>query len=124
MRQSIELDCVPTVLHVPRGNGEKLLCGFTDGRVMLIRVPAFGNDIKLETLVDDKYNTSAVTCLDTYDLSDDGRDALIIGRRDGTVQVFTMNSDDPEEIAIDLHQIYNQNFNEHGSSVWINNAMH
>lgn len=71
----------------------------------------------MEKLVDDKNNTSAVTCLDTYDLSDDGRDELVIGRRDGTVQVFTMNSDDPQEIAIDLHQIFKQNFNENISSV-------
>lgn len=35
----IELESIPTVLHVPKnGLGNKLLVGFSDGRVILFRI--------------------------------------------------------------------------------------
>lgn len=44
-------------------------------------------------------STSGITCLDTFDFVGDGKMELILGRRDGTVQVFTMKSEiDFEEI--------------------------
>lgn len=35
-------------------------------------------------------NSSAVTSLDMFDISGDGKDELLVGRRDGTVQVFNI----------------------------------
>lgn len=35
----IELDSIPTVLHVPKNShGSKLIVGFSDGRVILFRI--------------------------------------------------------------------------------------
>lgn len=45
MRKLIELDSFPTVLHVPKAAiGDKLLVGFSDGRVILYRINAMLND--------------------------------------------------------------------------------
>jgi hypothetical protein len=39
VRKMIELDSIPTVLHVPKNAlGNKLLVGFSDGRVLLFRI--------------------------------------------------------------------------------------
>lgn len=52
-----------------------------------------------DVLVDTETSTSGITCLDTFDFVGDGKAELIVGRRDGTVQVFTMKSEiDFEEI--------------------------
>lgn len=39
MRKLIELDSIPTVLHVPKNAvGNKIIVGFSDGRVTLFRI--------------------------------------------------------------------------------------
>lgn len=43
VRQTIELDSVPTVLHVSaKGHGDKLFCGYADGKVTLIKINHYG----------------------------------------------------------------------------------
>ena len=156
----IELDSVPTVLLVPQNNqqGNKLLVGFSDGRVTLFRInpmltdskknSEFHNEhnrvlnfflststpypssssflfllvpwkiaVKQELLIDSKDNTSAVTCLDTFDIYHDGKDELLVGRRDGTVQVFTMILEN-NDFQMDCQQLYGENFNESISCVF------
>lgn len=45
VRQTIPLDSVPTVLHVPaKSYGDRLFCGYADGKVTLIKVNHFGVD--------------------------------------------------------------------------------
>ena len=45
VRQTIELESVPTVLHVPVGSlGDRVLVGFSDGRVMQFKIPHFSTD--------------------------------------------------------------------------------
>ena len=47
MRQLVEVESVPTVLHVPKNTvGDKLLVGFADGRVILFRINAMITDGK------------------------------------------------------------------------------
>lgn len=58
-----------------------------------------------EILVKSVENLSAVTSLCTYDLSGDGKDELLVGRRDGTVKVYTLPSES-SEIDTDIRQIY------------------
>jgi Bardet-Biedl syndrome 7 protein len=62
--------------------------------------------VKEEIIINDAYATSAITCLDTFDISGDGKNELIVGRRDGTVQIFTMSTND--EIDIGATQIYKE----------------
>ncbi|XP_055599136.1 Bardet-Biedl syndrome 7 protein-like [Uranotaenia lowii] len=116
VRQTLELESVPTVLHVPKGLGDRFLCGFADGKVILFHNSLLSSEVKRETLVEDRENLSAVTTIGTYDLSGDGKDELIVGRRDGTLQVFTMNSDE-YQFEMECTQIYRENFNESISSV-------
>lgn len=55
--------------------------------------------VEQDVLVDTSTSSSGITCLDTFDFVGDGKPELILGRRDGTVQVFTMKSEiDFEEI--------------------------
>lgn len=107
VRQTIELESVPTVLHIPRGYNDRFICGMTDGRVISFKIENFVNSFTEETLIDQNENSSAVTTIDAYDLTGDGKLELIVGRRDGTVQVFSLPS---EENAFDLNvrQIYSQ----------------
>ena len=49
--------------------------------------------VEQEILVDATTSSSGITCLHTYDFLGDGKQELILGRRDGTVQVFTMKSE-------------------------------
>lgn len=112
VRQTIELQSVPTVLHVPKGSlGDRVICGFSDGRVIQFKIEHFSTTVEQDVLVDTSTSTNGVTCLDTFDFVGDGKPELVVGRRDGTVQVFTMKSEiDFEEI--EPQQLYCQNFSE------------
>lgn len=47
VRQTVELESVPTVLHVPRGSlGDKAICGFSDGRVIQFKIEHFSTNGK------------------------------------------------------------------------------
>uniref|UniRef100_A0A8W7PJF4 Bardet-Biedl syndrome 7 protein homolog n=1 Tax=Anopheles coluzzii TaxID=1518534 RepID=A0A8W7PJF4_ANOCL len=119
VRQTLELDSVPTVLYVPKGIGDRILCGFSDGSVILFHLNLLSTEVKREVLVADREGEgilSAVTCLATYDLSVDGKEELIVGRRDGTLQVFAMNSDE-YQFEMECTQIYRDNFSESISAV-------
>lgn len=107
MRQSIELESVPTVLHIPKGYNDRIICGMTDGRVVLFKVANVASAFNEETLIDQNENSGAVTTIDSFDLTGDGKLELIVGRRDGTVQVFSLPS---EENAFDtiVRQIYSE----------------
>jgi Bardet-Biedl syndrome 7 protein len=74
--------------------------------------------VKQETLIATKDNLSAVTCLDTFDVYGDGKDELIVGRRDGTVQVFTTTMLENNEFEMNCQQmLFEENFNESISCV-------
>lgn len=49
-----------------------------------------------------------MTALDTFDMSGDGNEDLLVGRRDGTVQVFNMPDgiDDASDIDNEVRQFY------------------
>lgn len=75
--------------------------------------------MKQETLIESKDNLSAVTCLDTFDLYGDGKEELIVGRRDGTIQVFSMTLENNEFDGMDCQQLlFEENFNESISCVF------
>lgn len=58
-----------------------------------------------------------MTCLDTFDIYGDGKEELIVGRRDGTIQVFTMMLES-NDFEMDCQQLlYGENFNESISCV-------
>lgn len=107
VRQSIELDSVPTVLHVPYGDGSQLFCGMADGRMVTLKMAHVGNSYTQEVLIKNGENLAAITAIDTYDLNGDGKDELIIGRRDGTVEVFSLPSDD-NVFDVEIRPLYQE----------------
>ncbi|XP_055676710.1 Bardet-Biedl syndrome 7 protein homolog [Lutzomyia longipalpis] len=116
VRQTIELNSVPTIMHVPKGLGDKLICGFSDGKVILYKIGHFSMEVSEEVLVDDAEHSSAVSCINTFDLTGDGKEELILGRRDGTLQIYSMKSED-NEIDLESRQLFIENYNESISSV-------
>ena len=45
VRQTVELDSVPTTLHVPRNVlGDRILCGFADGKISMFSFGHFSGD--------------------------------------------------------------------------------
>lgn len=94
---------------------------------MLVMQFYFALAVKQETLIDSKDNLSAVTCLDTFDIYGDGKEELIVGRRDGTIQVFTTMMLENNEFEMDCQQLlYEENFNESiscafGGCIGVNN---
>ncbi|XP_059620344.1 Bardet-Biedl syndrome 7 protein homolog [Phlebotomus argentipes] len=116
VRQTIELNSVPTIMHIPKGLGDKVICGFSDGKVILYKIGHFSLEVTEEVLVEDSEHASAISCLNTFDLTGDGKEELILGRRDGVLQIFSMKSDD-NEIDLESHQLFIENYNESISSV-------
>lgn len=140
VRQTVELDSVPTVLYVPnKSYGDRLLCGHADGKVTLIQINHFGMDgkgqrhrgrrvnrvgrmtehhcvVNEQVLIKADYDASAVTALDMFDMTGEGKDDLIVGRRDGTVQVFSVPADSDADTE-EVRQVYSENFQESISSV-------
>lgn len=75
--------------------------------------------VKQETLIDSGDNSSAVTCLDSFDLYGDGKEELIVGRRDGTIQVFATTMLENNEFETDCQQLlFEENFSESISCVF------
>lgn len=107
VRQSIELESVPTVLHIPKGYNDRIICGMTDGRVVLFRVTSAASTFDAEPLIDQNENAGAVTTIDSFDLTGDGKLDLIVGRRDGTVQVYSLPSEENTFDTI-VRQIYSE----------------
>lgn len=62
--------------------------------------------VKQEVLVAATPSSSAVTSLDMFDMSGDGKDELLVGRRDGTVQAY--NLPEAHDMDNDIRMIYNE----------------
>lgn len=60
-------------------------------------------------VITSEYGTSAITCIDTYDLTGEDNENLLIGRRDGSVQVFSLPAED--EVDLEPREIYREVIN-------------
>ncbi|CAD7080257.1 unnamed protein product [Hermetia illucens] len=116
VRQTIELESVPTALHVRKNIlGDKIMCGFADGKIIAYNFAGFIGDVKDSVVITSEYGTSAITCIDTYDLTGEGNENLLIGRRDGSVQVFSLPAED--EVDLEPREIYRESFTESISAI-------
>uniref|UniRef100_A0A336LLY4 CSON007521 protein n=1 Tax=Culicoides sonorensis TaxID=179676 RepID=A0A336LLY4_CULSO len=115
LRSSLELTSVPTTLHVPNKSPDRLFCGFADGQVVVFHINPILIDIKRETVVEINENRSAISCIDTFDVTGDGKVELLVGKRDGTVQIYSLPDDNDMDLGSAL--IYQGNFGESISSV-------
>lgn len=76
-------------------SGKEILYGTSDGKIGLIEMNADEPLPKWE-LANDR-RLGGVSCLDSYDITNDGILDLLVGREDGTIEVYGYDSmDNPE----------------------------
>ncbi|XP_018568735.1 Bardet-Biedl syndrome 7 protein homolog [Anoplophora glabripennis] len=105
---SMEVESSPTVLHIYEDEDVKaVLFGTVDGRVGILDVDKVqGFD---RWLITNDKNTSTISCMDSYDLIGNGTKNLVIGRQDGSVEVFQVNVLDAMDVS---RIIFSYNCNE------------
>ncbi|KAJ8912894.1 hypothetical protein NQ315_011217 [Exocentrus adspersus] len=105
---SMEVESSPTVLHIYQDEDSRaVLFGTVDGRVGILDIEnTQGFD---RWLVTNNENASSVSCMDSYDMSGNGTKNLIIGREDGTIEVFQINIYDATDAS---RIIFSYNCNE------------
>ncbi|XP_075716611.1 BBSome complex member BBS7 [Rhinoderma darwinii] len=94
----IEVPGPPSVLALNGGdggdNGEELLYGTSDGKIGLIHIARDSPVPKWEIFNEKK--RGGVLCIDNFDILGDGVKDILIGRDDGTVEVYGFdNASDP-----------------------------
>ncbi|EEB11524.1 conserved hypothetical protein [Pediculus humanus corporis] len=93
---SVPIASTPTVLHKfykSKNDEEQIIYGTEDGGVGLLLI---GRDLKNFWLLEPNNQKGQVTCLDVYDLTNDGYFELIVGRDDGFVEVYKLSSDNEQ----------------------------
>ncbi|KAJ9601052.1 hypothetical protein L9F63_000787 [Diploptera punctata] len=96
---NVEINGIPTILHL-NGNeggeaGDEILYGTSDGRVGLVRVGR--TDVIHRWILNDNKHRAGILCMDCYDMSGDGVLDLLVGRQDGTLDVYSLGDDDGED---------------------------
>lgn len=88
----IEVPGPPSVLELyNKDGGDEILYGTTDGKIGLVQVGEDTSAIKWE--IDNDKKKGGILCLDTYDIIGDGVSDILVGRDDGTVEVYGFDSE-------------------------------
>ncbi|KAJ4432478.1 hypothetical protein ANN_21097, partial [Periplaneta americana] len=108
---NIEVEATPTILHL-NGNeggeaGDEILYGTSDGRVGLVRIGRV--EVNHRWILNDGKRRAGVLCMDCYDMSGDGVLDLLIGRQDGTLDIFSLGDENGEEGVLSQRFIYSCN---------------
>ncbi|XP_072290934.1 Bardet-Biedl syndrome 7 protein [Eucyclogobius newberryi] len=87
----IEVPGPPSVLELyNKDGGDEILYGTCDGKIGLVQIGDQTSSVKWE--MDNDKKKGGVLCLDTYDITGDGVSDVLVGRDDGTVEVFGFDS--------------------------------
>lgn len=90
----VEVPGPPSVLELHNRdggkNGEEVLYGTADGKLGLIQLTSSAPVSKWE--VDNEKKKGGVLCIDTFDILGDGVKDILVGRDDGTVEVYGLDS--------------------------------
>uniref|UniRef100_A0A671W8M7 Bardet-Biedl syndrome 7 protein homolog n=1 Tax=Sparus aurata TaxID=8175 RepID=A0A671W8M7_SPAAU len=87
----IEVPGPPSVLELyNKDGGEEILYGTTDGKIGLVQIGEDSAATKWE--IDNDKKKGGILCIDTYDIVGDGVNDILVGRDDGTVEVFGFDS--------------------------------
>ncbi|KAG5865898.1 Bardet-Biedl syndrome 7-like protein [Gonioctena quinquepunctata] len=90
---SMEIESSPTVLYIFQdGDCNAILFGTSDGRVGILDVENLKGFQRW--LTSNESNNSPVSAIDSYDLSGNGTKQLIIGRKDGNIEVHQVYSNE------------------------------
>ncbi|KAG8302515.1 Bardet-Biedl syndrome 7 protein [Homalodisca vitripennis] len=99
---SLPLTGVPTVLHLFNNDGgaigDQLLYGTDDGTIGLVQITKTG--ISQKWRMEPGRHRGGVQSLYCYDMTGDGVADLLVGRSDGTLQIYSI----PTEPADDINQ--------------------
>nr|DBA28922.1 TPA: hypothetical protein GDO54_009206 [Pyxicephalus adspersus] len=90
----VEVPGPPSVLALNGGDGgesgEELLYGTSDGKIGLIQIAKHSPVPKWEIFNEKK--RGGILCIDNFDIMGDGVKDLLIGRDDGTVEIYGLDS--------------------------------
>ncbi|XP_026282098.1 Bardet-Biedl syndrome 7 protein homolog [Frankliniella occidentalis] len=109
LRHEVRVPCAPTVLHLAGQDGgdtgQNVLFGTDDGRVGMVTVTR-NTTPSWRWLVDAERPGAAVSSLHCHDLAGDGDLDLIVGRDDGSVEVYATTALDPSADASSDHDVH------------------
>ncbi|XP_056296172.1 Bardet-Biedl syndrome 7 protein [Pseudoliparis swirei] len=87
----VEVPGPPSVLELyNKDGGEEILYGTTDGKMGLVQIGEGAAAMKWE--IDNDKKKGGILCIDTFDIMGDGVNDVLVGRDDGTVEVFGFDS--------------------------------
>ncbi|TNM98925.1 hypothetical protein fugu_013489 [Takifugu bimaculatus] len=87
----MEVPGPPSVLELyNRNGGEEIVYGTTDGKVGLVQIGEQSATAKWE--IDNVKKKGGILCIDTYDIIGDGVNDVLVGRDNGTVEVYGFDS--------------------------------
>ncbi|XP_029703539.1 BBSome complex member BBS7 isoform X2 [Takifugu rubripes] len=86
----MEVPGPPSVLELYNRNGEEIVYGTTDGKVGLVQIGEQSATAKWE--IDNVKKKGGILCIDTYDIIGDGVNDVLVGRDNGTVEVYGFDS--------------------------------
>uniref|UniRef100_A0A8D3DIY0 Bardet-Biedl syndrome 7 n=1 Tax=Scophthalmus maximus TaxID=52904 RepID=A0A8D3DIY0_SCOMX len=100
------LACQDRVLRVLQVNRaiyyflrEEILYGTTDGKIGLVQIGERSAATKWE--IDNDKKKGGILCIDTYDIIGDGVNDILVGRDDGTVEVYGFDSSSEPMLRFD-----------------------
>ncbi|XP_034037925.1 Bardet-Biedl syndrome 7 protein [Thalassophryne amazonica] len=100
----IEVPGPPSVLELYTKDGEELLYGTTDGKIGLVQIGEHSAVPKWE--LDNDKKKGGILCIDTHDIIGDGVSDILVGRDDGTVEVYGF--DHAGEPALRFEQVLSE----------------
>ncbi|KAK7922193.1 hypothetical protein WMY93_009095 [Mugilogobius chulae] len=87
----IEVPGPPSVLELyNKDGGDEILYGTADGKIGVVQIGDQTSSVKWE--IDNEKKKGGILCLDTYDIIGDGVNDILVGRDDGTVEVYALDS--------------------------------
>ncbi|XP_034454534.1 Bardet-Biedl syndrome 7 protein [Hippoglossus hippoglossus] len=96
----IEVPGPPSVLErYNRDGGEDVLFGTTDGKIGLVQIGEQSAATKWE--IDNDKKKGGILCIDTFDIIGDGVNDILVGRDDGTVEVYGFDSSSEPTLRFD-----------------------
>ncbi|RXN26856.1 Bardet-Biedl syndrome 7 [Labeo rohita] len=94
LQYDVEVPGPPTVLELLNRDGgkggEAVLYGTADGKLGLVQITKSGPVTSWE--LDNEKKKGGVLCIDTFDIVGDGVKDILVGRDDGTVEVYGLDS--------------------------------
>uniref|UniRef100_A0A671MP00 Cyclin-A2-like n=1 Tax=Sinocyclocheilus anshuiensis TaxID=1608454 RepID=A0A671MP00_9TELE len=94
LQYDVEVPGPPTVLELLNRDGgkggEEVVYGTADGKLGLVQITKSGPITSWE--LDNEKKKGGVLCIDTFDIVGDGVKDILVGRDDGTVEVYGLDS--------------------------------